>query len=370
MNFKKSNFLFFTLLILSFLFAKNVLAAASYLCLMSDGSKTCQDITYFNNNPGKCVSSPSYNSLTDCLPHQTEQTIFWYPCSVAGIAKTFTCENTKGVNCGFSNKSKEACKQLVLSQGGIFQESAVGSPAASNTDLKKQQAAAQAAQEADAQQAAQDAEFKAQKDAVKKAQAEELLKAGGMVCDCSKNGGQCKDDFTLVQDAIDYCMSCGLPQPKEVSGAQGCPLGSKEIGPFHCSCGSGDKAVCSTYDTFTELNQKCAKSCGSANGPCPVIASVSLKKLQQDAKILNPAGFALGSAGITEIVGKIIIFLLFPIGMFTMVMYIWAGFLWMTAQGSSENIGKAKSILVWTTLGVVITLASYLIVQLVFTEIL
>lgn len=358
MNFKKTRIINFAFIIfLSFFFyAKNANAYTEYdnknIACKKDGTWQC---VLVKNAGGLTCEGAAMDTYNECLVNVKAIVAAepkWYACKTID-QKIFTCKSSFVPGCFNSPifSTLDNCQKKIVADGGTYSDTGVFDAAKAQADQAE----------------------KAKQAVAQKTQADDIAIAATMVCDCSKNGGQCRDDFTSVQEAGDYCNSCGLPPPPQISNPSSpssCPLGSKEMGPFHCSCGSGDKAVCSTYDTFTELNQKCAKSCGSANGPCPVIASVSLKKLQQDAKILNPAGFALGSAGITEIVGKMIIFLLFPIGMFTMAMYIWAGFLWMTAQGSSENIGKAKSILVWTTLGVVITLASYLIVQLVFTEIL
>ncbi len=298
----------------------------------------------------------------------------WELCQDTTNKSNLMCHSLGGTSAGSfwdCSKSKKYSTQDACYIDLEIQKAAnVKAAAPTAEQIKAMQAAAQKQQEADALQAEMEAANKAQNEAVKNAMAIEALKAAGMVCDCSKNGGQCKDDFTLVQDAIDYCMSCGLPPPKEQVSAQGCPIGSKEIGPFFCSCGSGEKAVCSPYDTYKELDEKCAKTCGRGNGPCPANVAGSLKKLQQEAKGLNKAEFGFGTAGILQIIGKMISFLMFPIGMFTMALYIWAGFLWMTASGNSENVSKAQSILVWTTLGVVVTMASYLIVKMVFTEIL
>lgn len=290
----------------------------------------------------------------------------WYGCQT-GQVDTFTCKDNQAPGCGtVMFASLEECKNVILSNGKKFYDSMA---------IEQTQAAKEAAAQALIDQQAIEKQLQADQAEIVKQAAEkqiaanEAAKAAELICDCTKsNNGQCRDDFNTIQEAVDYCNSCGIVNPQ--SSAVGCPLGSKEIGPFSCTCGTGDKAVCSTYDTFYDLDKKCSPTCGRSNGGCTVVSSLSLKSLQNKAKILNPAGFAFGSAGVTEIIGKIITFLMFPIGMFAMALYIWAGFLWMTAQGNSENVSKAKTILVWTTLGIIITLASYIIVQLVFTQIL
>jgi uncharacterized membrane protein len=58
------------------------------------------------------------------------------------------------------------------------------------------------------------------------------------------------------------------------------------------------------------------------------------------------------------------------IGSIVLVMYIFGGFLWMTASGNSEQVDKAKKILVWSSLGVVAMLASYVLVTFLFKTVL
>ena len=378
MNLKKIRILNFAFIVfLSFFFyARNANAYTAYedkyIACKKDGTWQC--VVQKNKGVLTCdgAAMDTYNECLTNVKAIVAAEPKWYMCHTT-VQMIWTCKSSFVPGCLNSPifSSLDNCQKKIAADGGTYSDTEVYSP-----DAAKAQAAAKAKAEQDAkaaqEQAQADQAEKAKQAAAKKAQADDAAAAAIMVCDCSKNGGQCKDSFTSVQEAGDYCNSCGLPAPAQNSNpsSPGCPLGSKEIGPFHCSCGSGDKAVCSNYDTFSELDAKCAQSCGRGNNTCPSDTSDVLKKLQKEAKILNPAGFAFGSAGVTEIIGKIITFLLFPIGMFAMALYIWAGFLWMTAQGNSENVTKAKSVIVWTTLGIVITLASYLIVQLVFTQIL
>lgn len=95
--------------------------------------------------------------------------------------------------------------------------------------------------------------------------------------------------------------------------------------------------------------------------------SITFKQLQADAAAkLNPLKFS----SLTNLIGRITKFLPMYMGAIAMVMYIWAGFLWMTASGNAENTTKSKTIIVWTTLGVIAMLASYMLITFVFTSIL
>lgn len=88
--------------------------------------------------------------------------------------------------------------------------------------------------------------------------------------------------------------------------------------------------------------------------------------LRSDAAQLN----VLGSRGPAEFIGNGIRIILMFIGSIVLVMYIYGGFLWMVAAGNAEQITKAKQILVWSSLGVVAMLASYVVVKFLFGTVL
>lgn len=87
--------------------------------------------------------------------------------------------------------------------------------------------------------------------------------------------------------------------------------------------------------------------------------------LNREAIQLNPMNLKTGTAGVNLVVGRIVRYLLMFIGSISLVLYIYAGILWMAAGGNSENVGKSKKILLWTTLGLVVMLSSYWIVSTV-----
>jgi len=56
-------------------------------------------------------------------------------------------------------------------------------------------------------------------------------------------------------------------------------------------------------------------------------------------------------------------------GSIALILYIYAGFIWMSAGGAAEKITKAKNILIWTSLGAVAMGAGYMIVRTVLERI-
>ena len=117
-----------------------------------------------------------------------------------------------------------------------------------------------------------------------------------------------------------------------------------------------------------EQSKTLCKTIGAfITGPCPKTDSTdpgkSAKTLQEDAaKFLNPAGISQP----TDLINKAIRMLMAFIGSISLVLYIYAGILWMTASGNTEKVTKAKTIILWTTLGVVVMLASYMLASVLF----
>lgn len=119
-------------------------------------------------------------------------------------------------------------------------------------------------------------------------------------------------------------------------------------------CKSANKAKCYVNLDFTE---KCQEE---RQGP---LAGTDLDSLQKTALTkLNPAKISSPTTLISRAINLMTAF----IGSIALLLYVVAGFMWMTASGASEQVDKAKKILVWTTLGVVVMLASYMLTSTLF----
>lgn len=70
---------------------------------------------------------------------------------------------------------------------------------------------------------------------------------------------------------------------------------------------------------------------------------------------------------IESYLGQILTLVFSILGLIFFVLIIYAGFLWMTAQGKDSQIGEAKKILTNAIIGLVIVLASYAISYFVFS---
>lgn len=101
----------------------------------------------------------------------------------------------------------------------------------------------------------------------------------------------------------------------------------------------------------------------------PAVGAASLEKNLSD---FNQAAGLPGSDDISvlDIVFGIINALLGLLGLFFVILMIYAGFIYMTAQGDDKKVEKAKAIIKNAVIGVAIILLSYAITRIVFTSIL
>ena len=71
------------------------------------------------------------------------------------------------------------------------------------------------------------------------------------------------------------------------------------------------------------------------------------------------AGYDLTNTQPEEYIGKILLFVFAFIGLIFMMLVIYAGIQWMTAQGNTSQVSKAKDTLVKAIVGLVIIMAAY-----------
>lgn len=76
----------------------------------------------------------------------------------------------------------------------------------------------------------------------------------------------------------------------------------------------------------------------------------------------------LGSEELPATIGKLIAALLSVLGVIFLLLIIWAGFTWMTAQGDPKKVDKAKDILITSVVGLIILLSAYAISTFVITQ--
>ncbi|MFH1187267.1 MAG: hypothetical protein V1688_00205 [bacterium] len=84
--------------------------------------------------------------------------------------------------------------------------------------------------------------------------------------------------------------------------------------------------------------------------------------------VKNVYGGDYGEIKPAKVVSQIISYVLSFLGVIFICLIIYAGFLWMTASGDSEQITKAKGILINAVIGVIIILSAYIITSYILTR--
>ena len=72
---------------------------------------------------------------------------------------------------------------------------------------------------------------------------------------------------------------------------------------------------------------------------------------------------------LSSTVGSIVYMIFGVLGVVFLCLIIYAGILWMTAQGEPKKVQKAKDILIQSTVGLAITLMAYAISYFVFVRV-
>ena len=68
-------------------------------------------------------------------------------------------------------------------------------------------------------------------------------------------------------------------------------------------------------------------------------------------------------------IGGIIRAILGIVGSLALVMFIYGGFIWMTAAGNAEQVARGRNILVWATIGLIVIFTSYALVRFVLFDV-
>lgn len=158
-------------------------------------------------------------------------------------------------------------------------------------------------------------------------------------------GRKCGDTYPAGK-GDGQCMPAGECTPKTEwkNKASVQVIGGQEL----CQV-SGDR--CCVY--VGELNTVGSKGASASTLQADAASRLNL------AKITDPS----------DLIKRAINLLLAFIGSIALALYVWAGFTWMTAAGEEKKIDSAKKIVVWTSLGVLVMLLSYTLVNFVIKAI-
>lgn len=102
----------------------------------------------------------------------------------------------------------------------------------------------------------------------------------------------------------------------------------------------------------------------------PFMASAAALNLSTNLDTVGSNAYGTSTpTDLLTIIGTIINVALGFLGVIFLLLTVYAGFLWMTAQGNEETTTKAKGILTTAVVGLVITLAAYSIASFVVNQI-
>ncbi len=216
---------------------------------------------------------------------------------------------------------------------------------------------------------------------------------GQMYCWCKTDKNTCENHtadgnnkvFLDTPSCDAYCTSRNwtaihyddtyIDWNQKTQAQQGCSdLGGANSSPGMCVCDNGSCQATDPKSGTCPANCKPGNCNQSATTQKPADNTTNQSPTQINANDLQAHAYRslnklpIQVTGVAGIIGLVVKTLFGFIGSVTLALYIYAGFLWMTSMGSSEKTEQARTIFVWTSLGVVVMLSSYIIVDLLFTS--
>ena len=98
-------------------------------------------------------------------------------------------------------------------------------------------------------------------------------------------------------------------------------------------------------------------------------ANSATNRLNNVASINNgPYSMITNATGVAGIVSAVIVIALDLLGVIFLILMIYAGYNWMTAQGEEEKVNKAKETIARAIIGIIIVVGSYAIWQFIYSK--
>lgn len=151
-------------------------------------------------------------------------------------------------------------------------------------------------------------------------------------------------------------------------------------GDYVCSCNTPMSPV-EYYNTALDCNLDCPNHCTSHGdgGTCSIVGTQEGGRTTQEGNSTTQTGgrtetpnaeldnpLAGNETSIPNLIARVIKIILGLIGIVSLVMFIYAGFLWLTAQGNMEKIKKGKDTMLYAVIGIVIVFSSYIVLNYLF----
>lgn len=98
---------------------------------------------------------------------------------------------------------------------------------------------------------------------------------------------------------------------------------------------------------------------GGTAGDDSVSGGTASPTLPKFTKLTNP----LGTTSIPVVIGRVVKAILLIIGSLAFLMFVYGGFVWMTAAGNEAKVETGRNTLIWATLGLIIIFSAYVLVK-------
>lgn len=144
------------------------------------------------------------------------------------------------------------------------------------------------------------------------------------------------------------------------------------------SCVTGLGGECKvTCDTVSEENKTATPPCETTKPMCCVKKETSVNNGNQNTGlgfdkvpgVAQRAGYGAQERTIDQIISTVISVVLSLLGVIFMVLMVYGGYTWMTAQGDEQKVDKAKDIIRAAVIGIIVVAAAYAISIFVITRI-
>ena len=162
---------------------------------------------------------------------------------------------------------------------------------------------------------------------------------------CIKND----DDCYWVLSAS--CSNLGEGSWEDDSGAKCAGKKKFEGNTLKCCCG---KRVVNPNATSTD----------TASGQPDTASGQPRPNYKTLTNPLGPTDWTL--ANLPTIIGQVIRAVLSIIGAIALLIFVYGGFVWMTAAGNEAKVAQGKNILLWATIAIIVMFLSWILVAFMF----
>lgn len=172
---------------------------------------------------------------------------------------------------------------------------------------------------------------------------------------------------SAFQNILIMCMCLSFFVPVMEVHAQDAITCEQFIDQAACeSSTSEDGAGCTWLEEPDEGEERCVEAT-----PGQLEEEAQKTEAEEHLKYELPEGIKerlnpLDIESVSVLIGRLIKIFMQIVGSIALLMFIYGGVLWMIDAGNSEKQKLAMKIIVWSSLGIVVILASYILVDFAF----